>query len=62
MEPLTSRGKLLITTTGNASGIVRDNQSGADAYMSTFSVSASSKITPFSWEGRYRECVLQIDG
>ena len=34
MEPLTLRGKLLITTTGNADGIVRDNQTGADTHMS----------------------------
>ena len=29
--------QILITSTGNASGIVRDNQTGADTYMSAFS-------------------------
>ena len=32
--------QFLITTTGNAYGIVRDNQTGADTYMSAFSAGA----------------------
>lgn len=32
--------QILITSTGNAYGIVRDNQTGADTYMSAFSAGA----------------------
>ena len=34
------RAQMLITTTGNAYGVVRDNQTGADTYMSAFSAGA----------------------
>ena len=34
------KAQILITTTGNAYGIVRDNQTGTDTYMSAFSAGA----------------------